>query len=228
MRLSFFLFSVLTTLGLFSCGTQTSPLRNNTSLAAYQAYDTPAYHPQNPSNVRVKVSLSKQLVYVMEGARPLLITPVTIGTSHSPTPTGTFRIFNKEKYHRANTHGFAYKGKHAIAAKLSQKPSGWSFKGTPMPYWCEFKHAYGFHTGWMKPFPASHGCLRIHENVAPKFFALVRVGTPVSIAHSQPEDSTLGRNIPRPPDATPYPDFPPTFMVSDRYFNFHKPIKWAN
>jgi hypothetical protein len=37
-------------------------------------YDRPAYKPKDPSKVVVKVSLSKQMVYVMEGNRPLLVT----------------------------------------------------------------------------------------------------------------------------------------------------------
>ena len=37
-------------------------------LSAYHAYDLPTKLPSNPNNVRVKVSLSKQRVYVMEGS----------------------------------------------------------------------------------------------------------------------------------------------------------------
>lgn len=75
----------------------------------------------------------------------------------------------------------------------------------------------------MKPFPASHGCLRMHKNVAPKFYKLVRSGTTVSIADSQPEDATIGRNIPRPPDSTPFPGNPDSMMAkTDKFFNQHK------
>lgn len=189
---------------------------------AYNAYDSPAKLPKNPSNVRVKVSIKNQMVYVMEGNEPLLVTPVAVGKAGSPTPTGSFRIFSKEQYRRANTHGFAYSGSNYKQTYLAKKPSGWSFKGTPMPYWCEFKPAYGFHTGWMKPYPCTHGCLRMHHNVSPKFFKLVSTGTPVSIAQTQPEDSTIGKNVPRPPDASPLPDFHPSFYVGNEAFGYHK------
>lgn len=203
-----------------SCATRPT----STAMKQYDEYDRPAVLPSNPANVRVKVSLSKQLVYVMEGSKPLLIMPVTVGKAQTPTPSGEFRIFTKTHRYRANTHGYAYQGDKVVPCYLRDKPASWSFSGTPMPYWCEFKGAYGFHAGWMKPYPASSGCLRIHKNLAPKFFKLVSLGTPVSISASQPEDATLGRNIPRPPDSTPFPSNPDTMMAkTDDFFTMHSP-----
>lgn len=201
-----------------SCSNMSS---GGSSLAAYHAYDRPTKLPSNPSAVRVKVSLSKQRVYVMEGSEMLLAMPVSVGAPGSPTPTGSFTIYNKEHKHRANTHGYAYSGNQVKQTFLASKPAGWSFKGTPMPYWCEFKANYGFHTGWIKHTPCTHGCIRMHENLAPKFFRLVQVGTPVNISYSQPEDATYG-NIPLPPDSGPLPDYDGSMYTSDRYFTQHK------
>jgi hypothetical protein len=200
-----------------SCSTSTG----GSGLAAYRAYDLPTKLPKNPDNVRVKVSLSKQRVYVMEGSEMLLAMPVSVGTAAKPTPSGNFTIFNKEAKRRANTHGYAYKGDQVQQTYLAKRPAGWSFKGTPMPYWCEFKPAYGFHTGWVKHHPCTHGCIRMHENLSPKFFRLVKHGTRVNIAYSQPEDATHG-NIPLPPDAGPLPDYPSSMYISDEYFTHHK------
>ena len=191
------------------------------SVAAYQAYDRPAKLPSNPANVRVKVSLSRQRVYVMEGSEMLLAMPVSVGKSSSPTPKGNFRIYSKQAKRRANTHGYAYNGSQVKQCRLSGRPSGWSFKGTPMPYWCEFKSAYGFHTGWVKHYPCTHGCIRMHENLAPKFYRLVSNGTPVSIATSQAEDATHA-NMPLPPDAGPLPDYPASMYLGEGYFSRHK------
>jgi hypothetical protein len=191
------------------------------SLAGYQAYDLPTKLPSNPNNVKVKVSLSKQRAYVMEGSNVLLAMPVSIGTAATPTPSGSFTIFNKEAKHRAATHGYAYNGGSITQSFLAKKPAGWLFKGTPMPYWCEFKPNYGFHTGWIKNQPCTHGCIRMHENLSPKFFRLVKIGTPVSIAYSQPEDASVGR-IPLPPDAGPLPDYHGSMYVGDGYFIRHK------
>jgi len=190
-------------------------------LAAYHAYDLPTKLPSNPNNVRVKVSLSKQRAYVMEGSAILLAMPVSVGTPATPTHAGSYTIFNKEHKHRANTHGYAYSGSQVKQTFLDKRPPGWSFKGTPMPYWCEFSPNYGFHTGWIKHYPCTHGCIRMHENLSPKFFRLVKVGTPVSIAYSQPEDASYG-TIPLPPDSGPLPDYAGSMYVSDGYFTQHK------
>ncbi|MGJ8697410.1 MAG: L,D-transpeptidase [Verrucomicrobiaceae bacterium] len=215
---------------LCSSCSSTSVSGSGSSLArAYEAYDLPATLPSNPSNVRVKVSLRNRMAYVMEGNKPLLVMPVTVGKSSSPTPSGSFRIRSKNHYYRANTHGYAIKGNTVRGVYLRNKPAGWGFKGTPMPYWCEFKSAYGFHTGWMKPYPASGGCLRMHKNVAPKFYRLVSVGTPVSIAQTQAEDATIGRNVPRPPDSTPLPGNPDGMMaLTDEFFTQHKTPTYLN
>ena len=94
-----------------------------------------------------------------------------------------------------------------------------------MPYWIEFTSGYGFHSGSVWDRPRSHGCLRIHKNVAPTFFDLVGAGVPVNIAYSQPEDATHG-NIPLPPDAGPLPDYPGSMYVGDGYFKQHKTPKF--
>lgn len=203
---------------LSSC---TVPTNNSAALASYHKYDRPTKLPSNPSAVRVKVSLSKQRTYVMEGSQVLLAMPVSIGGPGTATPTGNFTIFNKEHQHRANTHGYAYNGKNTLKTFIGKKPAGYSFAGTPMPYWCEFKANYGFHTGWIKHQPCTHGCVRMHENLAPKFFRLVKVGTPVSIAYSQPEDATTG-SFPLAPDAGPLPDYDGSMYTGKGYFTQHK------
>jgi hypothetical protein len=184
-------------------------------------FDSPAYRPTNPERVRVKVSLKNQAIYVLDGDRPLLVTATCVGKATSPTPKGTFTIFSKQAKRRANTYGFwIHDGKNQIVPeKLKNRPagSGWRFKGYPMGYWCEFLPAYGIHAGWVHPVPRSLGCLRLHRNVAPKFFALVRVGTKVHIADSHPEDATIGKNLARPQDYND-PEFPPEILFTDRVF----------
>ena len=207
-----------------SCSSNTaSSTSGPPSVAKYQAYDLPATLPTNPSNVTVKVSIANQMAYVMEGNKPLLVAPVSVGKANTPTPKGTFRVFNKQAKRRANGHGYAYNGQQARQVRVGKQPKGWKFTGTPMPYWVEFKSGYGFHTGWQKPYPCTHGCLRLHENVSPKFFRLVPMGAKINIAQTQPEDATIGRNIPRAPDAGPLPDYPSSMYLSDGYFSRHKP-----
>ena len=181
-----------------------------------KSYDPVAYKPHNPSLVRVKVSLSKQVVYVMEGNKPLLVAATTVGIPAKPTPTGTFTITRKEKDKRSGSYGFYKNGDTVVPAEAGHG-SG-QYIGYPMAFWCEFKPEYGFHQGYVWPVPRSHGCLRLHPNVAPKFFAIVHPGTPVNIANSQPEDATIGANVQRPTDYQD-PDPAPSYMASSKVFN---------
>src|SRR2546425_35122 len=91
----------------------------------------------------------------------------------------------------------------AAAGALSLLTGGGSgrYVGYPMGYWCEFAPAYGFHQGYVHLHPRTHGCIRLHGEAAPKFFALVKIGTPVNIAMSQPQDDTVGPKVQRVDDS---------------------------
>ena len=180
------------------------------------SYNPVAYKPHNPGAVRVKVSLSKQVVYVMEGSKPLLVAATNIGIPAKPTPKGNFTIYNKIRNKRSGSYGF-YRKNGVVTPAEAGKGSG-EYVGYPMPYWCEFSPSYGFHQGYVWPIPRSHGCLRLHKNVAPKFFALVHDGTPVNIAQTQPEDATIGASVQRPSDYND-PDPPAAFTASPAVFN---------
>ena len=110
------------TAALFSsCSTVSS---GGSGLAAYHSYDRPTKLPGNQDNVKVKVSLSKQRTYVMEGSEVLLSMPVSVGAPGTVTPSGSFRIFNKVAKKRANTHGYAYNGSDIRKSMISSRPAG--------------------------------------------------------------------------------------------------------
>lgn len=179
-------------------------------------YHVKALRPKNPSEVRVKVSLLSQNVYVLEGDRLLMAAATCVGTNEKPTPKGTFRISTKIEQKRSNSYGFFVNGDSIVPGE-SAHPQPGRFVGYPMGYWCEFAPAYGFHTGYVHPVPRTHGCLRLHKDAAPKFFALVREGTPVTIADRHPEDEKFGSSVARPTDYKD-PDPAPEFMISTSVF----------
>ena len=178
-------------------------------------YNPPAYKPHNPNNVKVKVSLSQQVVYVKEGDRLLMAAACCVGVPAKPTPRGNFSIFSKQPTKRSGSYGFAVNGSTVTPCEAG-KSSG-RYVGYPMPYWCEFAPAYGFHAGYVWPVPRTHGCIRLHKNVAPKFFELVHQGTPVNISESQPEDSQYGHSVKRPQDFRD-DDPPAALMISSAAF----------
>ena len=160
------------------------------------SYRVTAYKPNNPNNVKVKLSLSTQNVYVMEGDRLLMAAKTNVGKPGTATPSGSFRIFNKDKTRRRQSEPDA---------------------GYPMAYWCEFAPAYGFHEGFVHPYPHTHGCVRMHKEAAARLFALVHIGTPVEIAHSLPEDAKYASGV-RKLDQSRDPDPPRSFMLSSAWF----------
>ncbi|PYI76782.1 MAG: L,D-transpeptidase, partial [Verrucomicrobia bacterium] len=137
-------------------------------------YHVTAYRPHDPSQVKVKLSTSTQNLFVMEGDRLLMAVQANVGKPGALTPHGHFTIFSKQKERRR-----------------ASEPD----RGYPMAYWCEFAPAYGFHEGFVWPVPHTHGCVRLHREAAARLFALVRIGTPVEIESSLPEDATYGRMV---------------------------------
>ena len=104
---------------------------------------------------------------------------------------GNFTIYSKQEHKRSGSYGFRVQGDRIIPAEAGANIAG-NYVGYPMGYWCEFAPAYGFHQGFVHLHPRSHGCVRLKGEAAPKFYALVKIGTPVNIAETQPEDATLG------------------------------------
>jgi len=178
------------------------------------AYHVTAYKPNDPSKVRVKVSLSQQNVYVLEGDRCLMAVACSVGIPEKPTPKGSFTIYAKEEHKRSGSYGFSVEGDHVVP---STGGGPGRYVGYPMGYWCEFAPAYGFHQGFVHPHPRTHGCIRLHGEAAPKFYALVRIGTPVNIATTQPEDATLGPKVVRVDDSRA-PDPDPRIMITSAAF----------
>ena len=199
-----------------ACATLTGGCAQLKSNARKRPYTVRAHKPENPAKVRVKVSLSKQIVYVMEGERLLMAAATCVGTPQKPTPKGEFSIQYKEAEKRSRSYGFFVNGNTIVPGEAA-KPVAGKFVGYPMGYWCEFKPSYGFHSGYVHPAPRTHGCLRLHKDAAPKFFALVTTGTPVSIQDEQPEDALHSKTVQRPMDYLD-PDPPAEWMISSRAF----------
>jgi lipoprotein-anchoring transpeptidase ErfK/SrfK len=175
------------------------------------AYTVKAFKPHNPNNVSVKVSTSTQNIYVKEGDRLLMAVQGTVG-EHNETPMGSHRIFSKIKTKRSGSFGFTSSGGPADIHKGQSVAVGY-----PMAYWCEFAPGYGFHQGFVWSIPRTHGCIRMHKEAAARFFQLVKIGTPVNIARTQPEDAQYGHFV-RKLDQRNDPNPPTSLLTSDRYF----------
>ena len=78
-------------------------------MSAGGPYHVTAYKPHDPSAVRVKVSLSKENVYVMEGDRCLMSAAISVGLPTKPTPRGNFNIYAKQEQRMSNFADYASK-----------------------------------------------------------------------------------------------------------------------
>jgi lipoprotein-anchoring transpeptidase ErfK/SrfK len=191
---------------LTGCGTK--------GIISGKAYHVTAHRPNDPSAVRVKVSLAQQNVYVMEGDNCLMAVACSVGIPAKPTPKGSFKIYSKLEHKRSGSYGFSVQGDRVVP---STGGGAGRYVGYPMGYWCEFAPAYGFHQGFVHPSPRTHGCIRLKGEAAAKFFALVRIGTPVNIANTQPEDATIGPKVVRVDDSRA-PDPDPRIMITSAAF----------
>ena len=167
-------------------------------VAAGKPYHVTAYRPHDPSAVKVKVSLAKENIYVMEGDRCLMAVACTVGIPAKPTPRGSFTIYSKQEEKRSGSYGFRVQGNRVVPADAGANVPG-RYVGYPMGFWC------------------THGCIRLHGEAAPKFFALMKIGTPVNIATTQPEDETLATKVVRVDDSRA-PDPPASLMVTSGAF----------
>lgn len=139
-----------------------------------------------PANARVVISLSKQRAYLMSNGRVAIDSPVSTGKSSGMTPTGLFKITEKDRDHRSNLYGnfVDQQGRivrGGVSVRIDSAPSGTRFLGAPMKYFMRINGAIGMHVGILPGYPASHGCIRMPEKVAEMIFNKVKLGTPVEV-----------------------------------------------
>jgi lipoprotein-anchoring transpeptidase ErfK/SrfK len=139
-----------------------------------------------PDNSRVLVSIGKQRAYLMVGDEVYIDTPISSGKRAGMTPTGSFKIAEKDKDHRSSLYGdfVDRKGRtvrSGVSTKIDSAPSGTRYVGASMKWFCRFAGAVGMHVGILPGYPASHGCVRLPADIAPLIYEKVKVGTSVEV-----------------------------------------------
>lgn len=182
---------LVTAIALNSCA-----LPSKTQDSAF-SFDPPVKELLDTAPVKIHISTSAQRLYVTQGDEVLLATPCSVGTTAKPTPKGEFRILSKSRHRR----------------RFSSPGAGY-----PMTYWMSFHSpAYGMHWGFIKPYPCTHGCVRMPLKSARKVFEMAKVGTPVSVATIKPWDSTIGAKLPILDDSS-LQNPPSSYMMSPQVF----------
>ena len=111
-----------------------------------------------PDKLRVEISLAMQSVALVRDGKPIYHARCSTGRSGYSTKRGEFVITNKERNHRSTIYH------------------------VEMPYFMRLSCLdFGMHAGYVPNYPASHGCIRLPEDTARKFFSEIPVGTLVTV-----------------------------------------------
>jgi hypothetical protein len=149
---------------------------------------------------QVIINLTQQTAYLLEGGQVAFVSPIASGKEGWGTPTGNFRIINKDLDHRSADFGLvvdAYgRTVNPNATPGSYVPRGCHYERAPMPYYMQFGKYFGMHGGYLPGYPASHGCVRMPRDLAADFFARVRIGTPVEVVGNARNVTRVRRAIP--------------------------------
>lgn len=146
---------------------------------------------------RISAATSKLIICIPQQRARLYIEgkvaydwPVSTGGDGHETPTGVFRILEKEKNHHSNRYGkfVSSKGKvtNSNADLANGTPKGMSFCPASMPNWNRLTlDGVGLHGGRVVAGQRlSHGCIRTPYDVAAKFYEYSVVGLPVYITRA--------------------------------------------
>jgi hypothetical protein len=135
----------------------------------------------------IVIDLSEQQASFYKGGKLVGVSAVSTGREGFGTPTGRYKITQKNADHASNLYGDYVSPQgdvlvRNVGIKKDPMPPGARFVGSPMPYFMRLGHtAVGMHQGFLPGVPDSHGCIRMPERMAKTFFAHATPGTIVSI-----------------------------------------------
>jgi len=130
------------------------------------------WHPERSPDgpVILIVSIPDQRVHVYRNGIRIAASTCSTGKPGHRTPTGVFKILEKDKHHRSSTYSNA-----------------------PMPNMNRLTWSgIALHAGNLPGYPASHGCVRLPMQFSELLYGITRKGMTVVIAddHSQPASVT--------------------------------------
>jgi hypothetical protein len=106
--------------------------------------------------------------------------------------------------------------KSNVDSRKDSRPPGSRFNGAPMPFAMFFRGGYAMHQGYVPPYAASHGCIRLPREMAEVFFNAAPYGTPV-IVKQEPFMRRVTAPALAPGPTAPAPVvFPPMFVPRSR------------
>src|SRR6266478_3799304 len=137
-------------------------------------------------DARIVVHLAEQKAYFYKGKRLVGESTVSTGKRGFSTPPGHYHIVSKDKNHVSSEFGDYVDAegnvvKSNIDVRKDSRPRGTHFDGARMPYCMHFNGGYAMHEGYVPPYAASHGCIRLPRGMAEHFFNAVEEGSPIIV-----------------------------------------------
>jgi lipoprotein-anchoring transpeptidase ErfK/SrfK len=135
---------------------------------------------------KIVVNIGDQKAYFYKGKHLVGETTVSTGKPGFSTPPGRYQVLSKSPDHVSTIFGdyvddYGNVVRSNIDARKDRRPPGTHFDGAQMPYAMFFRGGYAMHQGYVPPFAASHGCIRLPRGMARPFFENAPVGTPVTV-----------------------------------------------
>jgi len=176
-------------IGIFLCSCEELPPQVQRPLAAILPMPTPAgwWHDEGASgSPRIVVHLSEQKAYFYKGKHLVGESTVSTGKRGFSTPPGHYQVTSKDKNHVSSEFGDYVDDegnvvKSNIDVRKDRKPRGTHFDGARMPYCMHFNGGYAMHEGYVPPYAASHGCIRLPKGMAEHFYYAAPQGTSMTV-----------------------------------------------
>lgn len=175
---------------LASCATSSRKPKQDTvarKAAPLVMYEWSGDNATGPPSIIIH--LDEQKAYFYRGKKQVGWTYVASGKSTHPTPPGEYFVMERTTDKVSNLYGMLLDANGDVLMSdfnttKDTIPEGAQFKPAKMPYYLRLSEdGVGMHAGKI-PKPgatASHGCIRLPNDMARKIFENVRVGTPVTI-----------------------------------------------
>ncbi|MGJ8696088.1 MAG: L,D-transpeptidase family protein [Verrucomicrobiaceae bacterium] len=140
---------------------------------------------EGPPSIVIK--RDEQKAYFYKGSHLVGMSPIATGKTTHTTPAGKFKVTQKSPDHTSSLYGVIRDTRtgqivNDDADTRKDKPGpGQVYEGAPMPYFLRFNGGVGMHVGHLPGYAASHGCVRMPEPMAKKFYENSPIGTPVTV-----------------------------------------------
>lgn len=151
-------------------------------------FDNVSYWDGNSATgpARMRINRGDQKAYFYKGEQLVGVSVISTGREGFDTPSGSFKIQQKNKDHVSNKYGDYVDADGTVVMKdidrtKDKMPPGAHYDGAKMPWFMRINGGVGMHEGFLPGYPASHGCIRMPGFMAEAFFNNLEVGTPVTI-----------------------------------------------